>query len=162
MTETKPDAGDLAARVAELELRVAALEGRAAPAEPTREDGGGLLAYEGTVTLHQELSWKILSRPEPLLALPDGPRTEVLAALGNPVRLAVVRLLATDGPQPAAALQAAAGLGSTGQLYHHLKALTGARIVEQDGRGSYRLRPRATVPVLIVLAASSDIAGQLH
>ncbi|MCP3801823.1 helix-turn-helix domain-containing protein [Allokutzneria sp. A3M-2-11 16] len=160
MTESKP--GDLAARVTELELRVAALEGRAATGEPLREDGGGLLAYEGTVTLHHELSWKILSRPEPLLGLPDAPRTEVLAALGNPVRIAVIRLLATDGPQPASALQAAAGLGSTGQLYHHLKALTGARIVEQDGRGSYRLRPQATVPVLIMLAAASDIAGQLH
>ncbi|GAA4006337.1 helix-turn-helix domain-containing protein [Allokutzneria multivorans] len=162
MTETTPGDGDLAARVAELELRVAALEGRAAAPEPVREDGGGLLAYEGAVTLHHELAWKIRVQPEPLLGLPDGPRTEVIAALGSPVRVAVVRLLAAEGPQPAAALQAAAGLGSTGQLYHHLKALTGARIVEQDGRGSYRLRPQATVPVLIVLAAASDIAGQLH
>ena len=97
-----------------------------------------------------------------MLALPDGPRADVLAALGHPARAAIVRLLATQGPQPAAALQEAADLGSTGRLYHHLKSLTATHLVEQDKRGSYRLRPQATIPALLLLTAASDIADQLR
>lgn len=97
-----------------------------------------------------------------MLELPDGPRTDVLAALGHPARAAIVRHLASEGPRPAAALQEAADLGSTGRLYHHLKALTAANLVEQDKRGSYRLRPKATIPALVLLTAASDIADQLR
>ncbi len=109
-----------------------------------------------------ELEWRISVEPGAVLALPDLPRIDVLAALGHQVRVTVVRLLATEGPQPAAALQAAAGLGSPGQLYHHLKSLTSAGVVEQDKRGSYRIRPAALIPTLVLLTASADIAGQLR
>jgi hypothetical protein len=34
--------------------------------------------------------------------------------------------------------------------------------VEQDGRGSYRIAPPAVVPVLVLLAAAADVAGQLR
>jgi hypothetical protein len=51
---------------------------------------------------------------------------------------------------------------STGQLYHHLRSLTHCGIVEQDGRGSYRVAPRAVVPALVLLTAAADVAGQLR
>jgi len=84
----------------------------------------------------------------------------VLAALGHPVRIALVRRLLI-GPVTAAALQETAELSSTGQLYHHLRSLTGARVVEQDGRGSYRVPPRAVVPALVLLLGAADVAGGL-
>ncbi|MGW1679040.1 ArsR/SmtB family transcription factor [Saccharopolyspora sp. NPDC002376] len=153
-------AEDLQQRLEALEQRVAALEGvqRTEPVEPS----GSIVQYQGSLVEPAELEWRISADPAWVLDMADGPRTEVLAALGHPARAAIVRLLAQSGAQQTAALQEAADLSSTGQLYHHLKSLTGCGLVEQDKRGTYRLRPRATIPALILLTAASDIAGQLH
>ncbi|WP_447008898.1 ArsR/SmtB family transcription factor [Saccharothrix sp. DSM 118769] len=199
---------DLVQRLAELEQRVAALEGdeRGATARPGTGDGGhqagghgvgghgvggrtgereagghepgerevgggagghevggGEVGYGGRVAVGDgRVSWRIDVTPEHALALADRPRIEVLAALAHPVRVEIVRTLLGQGAQPATALQEAARLGSTGQLYHHLKALTASGVVEQDKRGSYRLRSEAAVPVLVLLTAASDVAGQLR
>ncbi|MEU3623960.1 transcriptional regulator [Amycolatopsis coloradensis] len=150
---------ELADRIAALEERVAALEEQSLASPPSGP--AGLVGYRGELTDPVELRWAINVTPGPMLALDDGPRVEVLAALSSAARVALVRTLAEKGVQSAPALQEAAGLGSPGQLYHHLKALTGAGIVEQDKRGSYRLRPTATIPVLVLLTAASDVAGQL-
>jgi len=147
---------DVLSRLADLERRVAALESGA------WAGGTGVVGYRGRTEEPLELEWEITVTPARTLALDDGPRAEVLAALGNPARLAIVRALATHGPQPAAALQEAAGLGSTGQLYHHLKALTSAGLVEGDKRGSYRVPAAATIPALVLLTAAADVAGQLR
>ena len=151
---------DLHDRIADLERRVAALEGqeRTSAVEPS----GNVVEYGGQLVSPVELEWTIRADPARVAEFDDGPRTDVLAALGHPARAAVVRLLAKEGAQNAAALQTAAGLGSTGQLYHHLKSLTACGLVEQDKRGSYRLRPQATIPALVLLTAASDIAGQLR
>lgn len=154
---------DLVQRLAELEQRVAALEGDEREALPRPEDDGGAVGYGGQVAVGDgRVSWRIDVTPERALSLPDRPRIEVLAALAHPVRVEIVRTLLARGGQPATALQKAARLGSTGQLYHHLKALTASGVVEQDKRGSYRLRQAATVPVLVLLTAASDVAGQLR
>ncbi|MCO1582725.1 helix-turn-helix domain-containing protein [Crossiella sp. SN42] len=147
----------LAQRVADLEARVTALEGIA---EQAVAEAGGVISYQGRLSA-PELEWSIILPANRVLGLPDGPRIEVLAALGHPVRAKVVRLLAAQGARSAAELQAEAEVGSTGQLYHHLKPLTAAGLVEQDGRGRYRLRATALVPALVLLAAAADIAGQL-
>ncbi|MET1071768.1 MAG: helix-turn-helix domain-containing protein [Umezawaea sp.] len=156
---------DVARKLAELEERVAALEGddRVIADQPPVGDEGGTVGYHGQVTLGGgDVGWQIDVSTERVLALPERAPIEVLAALAHPVRVGIVRSLLVDGPQPGSALQEAAGLGSTGQLYHHLKTLTSSGVVEQDKRGSYRLRPTATVPVLVLLAAASDVAGLLR
>ena len=38
----------------------------------------------------------------------------------------------------------------------------GARIVDQQARGDYRLAPRTVVPALVLMMASADIAGELR
>jgi ArsR family transcriptional regulator len=162
MSGSTEETGDaLADRVARLERRVAELEGRPAPASQTTSPEG-LVTYSGELTEPLSLEWSIRMTPAASLALPDGPRVEVLAALAHPARIAIVRALASAGVQSGTALQQIPELGSVGQFYHHLKALTGAGIVEQDKRGSYRLRPQATIPALLLLTAASDIAGQLR
>ena len=95
-----------------------------------------------------------------MLDLPAPPTAEVLAALGHPVRLALVRRLLA-GPASAADLQDAAGLSSTGQVYHHLRALTAARVVEQDGR-TFRVPTTGVVPILTMMLAAGDVAGLLR
>jgi ArsR family transcriptional regulator len=156
---------DVTRRLADLEERVAALEGDdLATVESSRsEDGGGTVGYRGLVTLGgSEVRRQVEVRAERVLGLPDRAPIDVLAALAHPVRVGIVRSLLVDGPKPGPALQEAAGLGSTGQLYHHLKTLTSSGVVEQDKRGSYQLRTAATVPVLVLLTAASDVAGQLR
>lgn len=157
---------ELEHRVAELEARVAALEAppapsaRSAPAAPSRSAAGGTVGYQGTVLLHGEVRWEIEYSPGSVLGLPDQSGSAVLAALGHPVRAALARRLLA-GPASTGELQQAAGLSSTGQLYHHLRSLTGVGIAEQDGRGSYRVPPRAVVPTLVLLLAAGDLAGDL-
>ncbi|WP_433801225.1 ArsR/SmtB family transcription factor [Actinomycetospora sp. CA-084318] len=147
-------------RLAALEARVAALESAAPSPSPEAVDDSGLVSYEGAVRLHGEVSWRIGYSPAAVVDLPAAPTAEVLAALGHPVRLALVRRLLT-GPASAAELQDAAELSSTGQVYHHLRALTAARVVEQDGR-AFRVPATGVVPVLTMLLAAGDIAGLLR
>lgn len=154
------DDRDMSERLADLERRVAALEGAGVPARS--EPGAGTVRYTGEVHLHGDVTWEIALDAATVLDLPDEPRMAVLAALGHPARARIVRTLLADGPRGTAALQDAAELASTGQLYHHLRSLTHCGLVEQDGRGSYRVNARAVVPVLVLLTAAADVAGQLR
>ncbi|ANY05200.1 ArsR/SmtB family transcription factor [Pseudonocardia sp. HH130630-07] len=152
---------DADARLTDLERRVSALEEAAAvPSAVPEATGAGIVRYSGEVALHGQIGWTIEYDAGAALALDDEPRTAVLAALGHPVRVRIVRSL-LRGPRGTAELTEAAELASTGQLYHHLKALSHAGLVEQDGRGSYRVAPRSVVPALVLLTAAADVAGQL-
>ncbi|GAA1573743.1 hypothetical protein GCM10009678_65480 [Actinomadura kijaniata] len=96
--------------------------------------------------------------PAALLETPSAPLAAVLQAAAQPARLELLRLLLV-GPRTVADLQAELNLGSTGQLYHHLKALSAAGLVEQSERATYRMPPRVVFPVLALLAASFDITA---
>jgi ArsR family transcriptional regulator, arsenate/arsenite/antimonite-responsive transcriptional repressor len=155
---------DPLARLEALEARVAALEGGRAPEGQAERTGeAGEIGYQGRVRLQEgagPVSWTIAFDAAATLDLPVGPVAEVLAALGHPVRLALVRRLLT-GPAGTNELVEAAELSSTGQLYHHLRTLTAARVVDQDGR-RYRVPTTGVVPVLIALLAAADLGGALH
>jgi DNA-binding transcriptional ArsR family regulator len=154
---------DTDARLDALEARVGALEG-GRPAEVGERTGeAGEIGYHGSVRLVDgagPVTWTIGYDAAATLDLPAGPVTEVLAALGHPVRLALVRRL-LRGPAGTTELVEAAELSSTGQLYHHLRTLTAARVVEQDGR-RYRVPTTGVVPVLVALLAAADLAGTLR
>ena len=144
-------------RLAALEARVAALEGPPLSSAPVT---GGLIGYQGESNLHGHIEWEIGYSPDAILNLPLQRSVDVLAALGHPVRQAIVRRL-LRGPVSSADLQEAVGLSSPGQLYHHLKTLTAANLVEQRSRGDYRISGPHVVPILTILLASSDVAGDL-
>ncbi|QLY29039.1 ArsR/SmtB family transcription factor [Nocardia huaxiensis] len=148
---------DVQAKLAELEARIEALEGARAPEDPAR----GFVHYGGEVDFGGEITWNIRYSAAAVLGLPAEARVEVLAALGHPVRQALVRML-LDGPRTGTELADGVGLGSTGQLYHHIRALTAAKIVEQHGRGAYRIPAPKVVPVLVLLTAAADIAELLR
>lgn len=176
--------GHVADRLAALERRVSELEradgagtgpesapGPATEASKVRSEssevrsgasdgGSGTVHYGGDVHLHGDVSWRIAYDAGAALDLDDDPRTSVLAALGHPVRVRIVRSL-LRGPRGTAELGEAAELASTGQLYHHLRALTHCGLVVQDGRGSYRIPAATVVPALVLLTAAADVAGQL-
>ncbi|MGI5163999.1 ArsR/SmtB family transcription factor [Spirillospora sp. CA-253888] len=154
----------LEARVTELEERLAAAPAPEGAGPGAAEGAGdhedtGHIAYGGTARLGgYEWTWQVTRAPGWLLERPAAPLAAVLQAAGQPARLEVLRLLLT-GPRTVADLQSELGLGSTGQLYHHLKALSGAGLVEQTERAVYRLPGRAVFPVLAMLSAANDVSG---
>ena len=100
-----------------------------------------------------ELQWQI-GRPQQALLDEDwadlAPR---LAALGHPTRLQLAQLL-LQGIGAVAELAAQPGMGTSGQLYHHLRELESAGWVHSPQRGSYALRPERVVALMAVLAAA--------
>ena len=162
------DDEDLCARVSDLEQRVSALEaggaleGSAAPKRSDPDDSVGYIAYQGSLTTPKgPIDWTIQYDAAATTRLPAESVTEVLAALGSPVRLALVRTLLA-GPAGTKELETAAGLSSPGQLYHHLRALTAAHVVETYGRGTYRIATQRVIPVHVLLLAAGDIADEIR
>ena len=142
--------------MAALEARVAALEGRGAEA-PDEVTDSGRLVYGGQARFgDHHCTWEVARPPGWLVEQPTGPIAGVLAAAGHPARLRILQLL-VQGPRPIAELQTELSLASQGQLYHHLKALTAASLVEQPERGVYRVPPTAIFPVLTLIAAAIDV-----
>jgi len=85
----------------------------------------------------------------------DGSATaDALAALGHPVRLRLLREI-LGGRRTAAELAALDAVGTTGQIYHHLRQLTGAGWLHTAGRGRYEVPAVRVVPLLVVLTAAT-------
>lgn len=144
-------------RLAELEARIAALEGL--KASPATGDSG-VVGYGGEVRLGgYGYTWEMRRTPEWLVEQPSAPLSGVLAAAGHPARFRILQLLVA-GPKGVVELQESLGLASQGQLYHHLKTLTAAGLVDQPERGVYRVPPKCVVPVLALAAAAVDVAHQ--
>ncbi|MEU5811318.1 helix-turn-helix domain-containing protein [Streptomyces sp. NPDC047718] len=172
---------DLEARVAELERRMAALEaqepqeaGRPQPAHWVGDfwalegfkaqlaelgtDTGGVL-FTGAVGLPtgERYEWQQGFPTAELLGDPaeDGQRTaDALAALGSPVRIRLLREVLA-GRRTAAELTALDGVGTSGQVYHHLRQLTAAGWLHTTGRGRYEVPGGRVVPLLIAFAAAT-------
>ncbi|MER5769010.1 helix-turn-helix domain-containing protein [Streptomyces sp. NPDC001985] len=176
---------ELEERVAELERRLGALEerGRVPPAEPEAggegagasasegrfwaldglkdqlarlgaEDGG--VVFTGSVRLPtgQRYAWQYGALTGDLL---EGDWTEAadsFAALGNPVRLRLLREI-LGGLRTAAELTGLEGLGTSGQIYHHLRQLTATGWLRTTGRGRYEVPGTRVVPLLVVLTAAA-------
>lgn len=169
---------ELEERVAALEARLAALEAAASGAAgaPGAADGdfwaldglkqqldglgaedGGVL-FTGAVRLPpgERYEWQYALATESLLGEESeewADRAEPLAALGHPVRLRLLREILA-GRRTAAELAELAGLGTTGQIYHHLRQLSGTGWLHPAGRGRYEVPPARVVPLLVVLTAA--------
>lgn len=183
MTDDSAD-GDLAVRVRELERRVALLEGgRAAPPPPRPAvdperfwalarlaertgpafDRGGVagsLLYAGRATTPGggDLIWQAEHPLPDVLAEGWDEAAVVLAALGSPFRLEIIRALLL-GRGTVQELQEIPGLGTSGQLYHHLRDLQSVGVVTQRRRGRYGVAGDKVVPCLIIIAAAASVAA---
>lgn len=174
---------ELEERVSELERRLEALVGdRPDAPRPTGADfwaleglkqqlseagtaDGGVL-YTGAVRLPtgERYEWQYSALTEQLLedgeaADPGEPgadwsdAAESFAALGHPVRLRLLREI-LGGRRTAAELAALDETGTTGQIYHHLRQLTGAGWLHTAARGRYEVPGARVVPLLVVLTAA--------
>lgn len=117
----------------------------------------GSILYAGAAQLPDgAYAWQ-MERPVPgLLTTDDHVIAGTLSAMASPARLRLLKAVlagATESHQ----LHQALGDVSTGQLYHHLKELTAAGLVVQQGRGRYQVPPHCVVPLLAVIAAAYDL-----
>ncbi|MFH9135090.1 ArsR/SmtB family transcription factor [Streptomyces sp. NPDC017524] len=165
---------ELEQRVAELERRLTALERRDSES-PRLGDGdfwaldglkqqltevgeaaadGGVL-YTGAIRLPtgESYEWQYGALTEALFGGDWADAADSFAALGHPVRLRLLREI-LGGLRTTAELAALDELGTTGQIYHHLRQLTGAGWLHAAGRGRYEVPPTRVVPLLVVLTAA--------
>ncbi len=128
-----------------------ALEGlRAKVADTT----GGVL-FTGTVDLPtgEHYDWQYARLLDDLLEIDWTEAAPALTALGNPVRLRLLRKI-ISGTRGAADLAEDAELGTTGQVYHHLRQLVAAGWLRLESRGQYTIPGERAVPLLVILAAT--------
>jgi DNA-binding transcriptional ArsR family regulator len=157
---------ELAERVARLEQR---LEPSSAPAEPL-DEGQRFWALEelkrrtplpavlftGVAETSEggPVEWQISYPAGALLDEDWRLQASAIAALGHPSRLQILQLIARRESQTAADLAHTEGLGTTGQIYHHLRQLVAAGWLRSTTRGRHQVPPERLVPLLVILAAS--------
>jgi hypothetical protein len=169
-------AEELARRLDAVERRLAVLEGReGGPAATAEPDGGApdrrfwvldglrarLAAGDGAVVLAgvvplptgEEYAWQYGQTAGDLLAAGWQELSKVIAALAHPVRLRLLQLILT-GTRSAADLQSVDGLGTSGQLYHHLRQLIATGWLVQAARGHYAVPGDRVIPLLVLLTAA--------
>lgn len=136
---------------------VEVLQGRSGP--PFESDHSrGSLVYAGSVTAPGSgtVVWQI-ERPVPLLLEQEWDGVApVLAALGHPVRLQIIRRLLA-GARTSQDLQEIADLGTTGRLYHHVRELEASGLIVSPRRNHYAIRPEKIVPCLVIVAAAGEL-----
>ena len=125
-------------RLAELERRLAALESTALSTTPKRPGPGAAEAKDALGALRELQGWAGLAGE--------------LAALGNPVRLTLLQEI-TRGRATVSALSEVDGLGTSGQIYHHLRQLTAEGWLHTPTRGTFAVPPPRVVALLAILEA---------
>ncbi|MGH3905476.1 MAG: ArsR/SmtB family transcription factor [Pseudonocardiaceae bacterium] len=158
---------DVAERLERLEQRVATLESAPPSAEApgpgplwalealkARVSEPGAVLFTGSVTLPgpRHYDWQQGFEVDPLLDSDWGAGADSLAALGHPVRLALVQGV-LRGTATAAELADIEGLGTSGQLYHHLRQLVAAGWLRSPSRGRYEVPAGRVIALLVVIAA---------
>lgn len=95
-----------------------------------RAPGSGAVLFTGLAVLPTKarFEWQQEAHVEALLETDWSPAADVLAALGHPVRLVLLREV-LRGAQTVGELGALEALGTSRQIYHHLRQLV--RMVRQ-------------------------------
>jgi hypothetical protein len=168
MTGDPPQHEAALARLVALEQRVARLESAGQPAEVSAAgvfwalDGlkqqvpePGAVLFTGSVSLPggEHYEWQEAHPVDVLLAEDWSSLAGALTALAHPVRLLLLHEV-LHGAQTAAELAEHERLGTTGQLYHHLRQLVSAGWLRSTARGQYAVPPERVVPLLVLLSAA--------
>lgn len=153
-----------------LDERIAKLEDTPVPAASTPTgtfwvldglkkslDPPGGIVFAGAVTVAAgPVEWQITLPTAALLDQDWASFAPGLSALGNPVRLSLLHAV-LGGASTVTELSAGEGMGTTGQLYHHLGQLVSSGWLVAGGRGHYSIPAERVVPLLVILGASRRI-----
>lgn len=153
-------------RLDAIEARLAALEARSESPSTTEaeefwalrglKDRAGersVVLFAGSVTLPTgaHLEWQEAVETPSMLEADPTAAVAALSALAHPVRLQLVhKVLHGHHTVP----ELSEGLGTTGQLYHHLRQLVAEGWLATSGRGRYDVPPTKVVPLLTLLATA--------
>ncbi len=158
-------------RIAALEQRLAAVErrldepGQAALSPTWVVDGAqrdlagseasGTVVYGGVwdSPVHGPLQWQFGQVADALLARDWDEHAASLAALGSPIRLEILRQV-LNGVTATSDLGRIEGLGTSGQLHHHLRILVAAGWLQHRSRGDYAVPGPRVIPLLAILVAA--------
>ncbi|MBO1435736.1 helix-turn-helix domain-containing protein [Meiothermus sp. CFH 77666] len=162
---------NLEARLSQIEARLAALE--LASRTPSNPSEGAFWALDylrqtarpgGEVVFagHAEVAsgtwgWQWGLPVGSLLSVPWAEVAPSLAALAHPLRLEILRAV-LNGKSSSQDLQHLVEVGTTGQLYHHLKELQSGGWLKAGKRGSYTVPPERVIPLLVILSAAGGEA----
>ena len=117
-------------------------------------DGAGAVLYTGTVrTGDRNYDWQYGATVDDLLDDDWPALAGTLTALAHPVRLRLLREI-LGGRRGTAELAGLDGIGTTGQLHHHLRQLAAAGWLRSGARGRYDIPPERAVPLLAILTAA--------
>jgi hypothetical protein len=118
------------------------------------DDPAGAVLLTGSVELQpdKQYRWQEGATTTSLLESDWSELAPALDALAHPVRLQLLQLV-MNGTDRTAQLGEAEGLGTSGQLHHHLRQLVAAGWLRSAGRGSYEIPATRVVPLLVVLTA---------
>lgn len=131
--------------------------------------GSGAVVYAGTFRSEAgEVEWQYAHHVDALLGAPDvagaadedAERADLaqvavrLAALGHPARLAILAAV-LRGHDRTADLAELLDLGTSGQVYHHVKTLTAAGWLRPAARGQVAVPAERVIPLLVAMGASS-------
>lgn len=128
------------------------------PADLRRRHGrpGGVLLVSGVrLPRGGRVSWEREQPATTLLDLDWAVVADRAAALAHPVRLRLLREV-LRGARSVAALACLPGVGSSGQLYHHLRPLLAEGWIRPCDRGRYEVPEHQVGPLLAVIAALTD------
>jgi hypothetical protein len=119
------------------------------------EQQAGAVLFTGTVQLPtgEPYAWQQSATTDQLLSLDWSELNDTIAALAHPMRLLLLQQVA-QGKRSTAELSAINTLGTTGQLYHHIRPLLAAGWLRKGSRGHYEIPGPRVVPLLIILAAA--------
>ena len=121
---------------------------------PTGSSGG--VVFAGAVqTAAGPVEWQYGRSADDLLHTDEPTRAlaaDRLAAIGHPIRLQLV-LAVLKGVTSTAELAELDGMGTTGQVYHHIRTLSAAGWLQSVQRGRLAIPAERVVPLLIAVAA---------
>lgn len=125
----------------------------------TEGDVAGSLEFAGVANA-PGVGTAIWQEEHPLPAMLAGNWADAagaLSALGHPVRLEIVRRLLV-GAHTTQDLSEIPDLGTSGQLYHHLRELQAAGLVVQRRRNHYAVPTDRVILCLVLVAAAKSCA----
>jgi DNA-binding transcriptional ArsR family regulator len=122
-------------------------------AKSTHKGGEVLYAGQVQVPTGEQYLWQRHGGANDLFKQDWATLDVVIAALGHPVRLRLLKCI-LEGKQTKAELEKLDGIGTTGQLYHHLKSLEEGGWVRSLQRGTYGVPAERVVPLLSILLAA--------
>ncbi len=121
-------------------------------------DPGGVVFGGAITTPRGPIAWQYGATTDDLMTRDWAPTAAALSALGHPARLAILQQVLA-GVTTATELAAAADLGSTGQVYHHLTQLVShGWLAAGPGRGQYVVPAQRVVPLLVIVVAAGGVA----